>query len=184
MRTREHGRQWAALLPVVGLLVECLFVGGGQCAPAPPRVQVNGTASLDANREWESVHRKFSVIVNGVLDQALPDLTKTVFGLELSPDCLLSLLRVVNGARKMDLDSIRMLDATSKLPSGILEGSVADLGDYDQCLAIRVRNRFDEDVEDFRGCYCGLALQMPLPPKPEVIGKNVLTIDPDIFPKS
>lgn len=58
---------------------------------------------------------------------------------------------------------------------------MSDLGDFDQCLGIRFKSRFNDNEEDFRGQYCGVALRMPLPPKPEVIRKDVFIVNPDHF---
>lgn len=140
-----------------------------------------GAAGFDVHREWDTLSEKLSLVVNGALDQVLPELTRVVPTLELSTDCLLSLFRVIGGVRKLDLNSVRMVDASSKLPSGILEGTVSDLGDFDQCLGIRFKSRFNDNEEDFRGQYCGVALRMPLPPKPEVIRKDVFIVNPDHF---
>lgn len=43
-----------------------------------------------------------------------------------------------------------MLDATSKIQSGILEGNINDFGNYDECLAV------DKEVEKrhIKGKYC------------------------------
>lgn len=105
MRTREHGRRW------VPLLLAVVVVGRARCSPTPPpraEAEANGTTAVeDAHREWDVVRQKLSVLVNGLLDQALPDLTRTVSRLDLSPDCLLSLFRVIGGARRMDLESMR-----------------------------------------------------------------------------
>lgn len=43
-----------------------------------------------------------------------------------------------------------MIDASSKLPSGILMGNLVDLGMYDECVAIR----FEEAGSEIRGRHC------------------------------
>lgn len=66
-----------------------------------------GAAGFDVHREWDTLSEKLSLVVNGALDQVLPELTRVVPTLELSTDCLLSLFRVIGGVRKLDLNSVR-----------------------------------------------------------------------------
>ncbi|KAK8787368.1 hypothetical protein V5799_022856, partial [Amblyomma americanum] len=48
----------------------------------------------------------------------------------------------------------QVADSNGKPPPGLLQGSVADLGNYDECLDVVVRD-FYGDV-DFTGQYCSL----------------------------
>lgn len=45
-----------------------------------------------------------------------------------------------------------MLDATSKLQSGILSGNTADFGAFDQCIA--VQSSVNHDINEIKGKYC------------------------------
>lgn len=49
-----------------------------------------------------------------------------------------------------------MLDASAKLPSGILRGNLNQLGDYDACLEAfaRVKVHKDKPAVPVRGKYC------------------------------
>ncbi|KAJ3644142.1 hypothetical protein Zmor_026814 [Zophobas morio] len=51
--------------------------------------------------------------------------------------------------------ALQMLDASTKIPSGLLQGNVFDLGNFDECYAIK--------YEDIYGKYCLGTLQMTLP---------------------
>jgi hypothetical protein len=44
-----------------------------------------------------------------------------------------------------------VFDASTKIPSGLVPGNIQQLGNYDQCLRIDVR---DGDVPAFRGQQC------------------------------
>ena len=46
-----------------------------------------------------------------------------------------------------------MYDATAKIPSGLLNGNVNQLGDFDECLGV-------EGSEGIRGKYCLAYLQL------------------------
>lgn len=63
-----------------------------------------------------------------------------------------------------------MLDSSGKiLPSGILEGTLTDLGRYDECIDVNqhqeghTREYFGQPI---RGQYCSITLEPPLPPRP------------------
>lgn len=45
-------------------------------------------------------------------------------------------------------------DSNGKPPPGLLQGSVADLGNYDECLDVVVTDLYDQ--VDFTGQYCNL----------------------------
>jgi hypothetical protein len=47
-------------------------------------------------------------------------------------------------------------DASTKIPSGLVTGNIQQLGNYDQCLSIEVR---DGDMLAFRGQQCRATIQ-------------------------
>lgn len=48
-----------------------------------------------------------------------------------------------------------MLDATGKVPEGVLSGHVNSLGDFDECLAIRApAKEVGSATGQFQGKYC------------------------------
>lgn len=47
-----------------------------------------------------------------------------------------------------------MLDAGAKIPSGLLQGNINQLGDFDQCLGITARVKVDEKTVKVQGKYC------------------------------
>lgn len=50
-----------------------------------------------------------------------------------------------------------MHDASGKLPSGILQGNVHQLGDFDECLDVKLPD------ENFQGRYCLANVQVTIP---------------------
>jgi hypothetical protein len=48
-----------------------------------------------------------------------------------------------------------VFDATAKMPSGLLNGNVNQLGDFDECLGV-------EGPETIRGQYCLAYLQLDI----------------------
>ncbi|KAJ8984562.1 hypothetical protein NQ317_006024 [Molorchus minor] len=61
--------------------------------------------------------------------------------------------------KKLKLWATEMSDATSKFPSGILYGSAYDLGNFDQCVEVKVPYK----QEEFSGKYCTAKLTF-IPP--------------------
>ncbi|CAG4940144.1 unnamed protein product [Colias eurytheme] len=62
------------------------------------------------------------------------------------------LLRQLRGTK---LWALNMLDATAKIPSGILQGNGIQLGDFDQCLESRARVQLETgSVVKVQGKYC------------------------------
>ncbi|CAH0717420.1 unnamed protein product, partial [Brenthis ino] len=62
------------------------------------------------------------------------------------------LLRQLRGSK---LWALNMLDATAKIPSGLLQGNGVQLGDFDQCLGVRARVQLDTgSVVKIQGKYC------------------------------
>jgi Nose resistant-to-fluoxetine protein, N-terminal domain len=52
-----------------------------------------------------------------------------------------------------------VIDANAKLPSGVLNGNLNQLGDFDQCLNVISSNK------KFKGQYCLASIQLSLPKK-------------------
>lgn len=72
-----------------------------------------------------------------------------------------------------------MLDASAKLPSGILDGTLTDFGDYDECLAIE---KFDKKKKvQFTGQYCVVDAIPMLPPMPHRVQFKTIVLDVSNF---
>lgn len=52
-----------------------------------------------------------------------------------------------------------MFDASSKIPTSLLEGNVFDLGNYDECLKIEYEEKNEVKVAK----YCGAAIIITIP---------------------
>lgn len=67
------------------------------------------------------------------------------------------------------------MDASGHLPSGSLDGTLTDLGDYDQCLDVKQprRNKHSE----IKGQYCTLELKPILPALHHSVTLNTKVLD-------
>jgi len=107
--------------------------------------------------------------VETVLKDAMPLILRSGLETNVSAACASSLLTMVSALRESKIWAFTMLDASGKLPSGILDGTLTDLGSFDECLDVR------SDVEAtsrFVGQYCILDMRpafeqnIPLGSKP------------------
>ncbi|XP_055682910.1 nose resistant to fluoxetine protein 6-like [Lutzomyia longipalpis] len=77
----------------------------------------------------------------------------------VSQKCRQQTAKYFSGLKNFDMWAIRMLDSSAKLPSGLLNGNVNQLGDFDQCLDVL------DVAEKIRGQYCLASLQPEVPDK-------------------
>jgi hypothetical protein len=84
----------------------------------------------------------------------------------ISAECKSSILEALEALKNLDDWSYQMYNSWGKFPpSGIIEGTVTDFGDYDQCLAIKPNEVIGESQ------YCLIDISLPLP-KPMPIHQN------------
>ncbi|KAK8781084.1 hypothetical protein V5799_017576 [Amblyomma americanum] len=79
---------------------------------------------------------------------------KKLLGAEISPQCSVALLRTMRAFQNFEPWALRLLDATGKYPTGLLQGSRSDPGAFDECIETVVRDSYGNDVS--RGQYCNL----------------------------
>ncbi|RWS29241.1 nose resistant to fluoxetine protein 6-like protein [Leptotrombidium deliense] len=107
-----------------------------------------------------------------MLEKHLPRILQMSTSVTLSPRCTHDLLRVLFGLREMKPWAIKcknfvVLDASGKLPDGVLHGTFTSLGNYDECLDIKLYDDRFNETELTKGQYCGLSIAPLLPPKPQ-----------------
>src|SRR5437763_1353855 len=62
-----------------------------------------------------------------------------------------------------------VIDSSGKFPpSGVMEGTLTDLGRFDECLSINEVLEGDDElvVTRMKGQYCSINIRPPLPPRP------------------
>ncbi|GIY90030.1 nose resistant to fluoxetine protein 6 [Caerostris darwini] len=84
----------------------------------------------------------------------------------VSNKCKHALFQWIADLRSMKPHALRMADASAKMINGILTGTVASFGSYDQCVETVAPNK------DVRGQYCTIEAWPPLPPKPRFYALN------------
>ncbi|XP_035206130.1 nose resistant to fluoxetine protein 6-like isoform X2 [Stegodyphus dumicola] len=126
----------------------------------------------------QALEDNFKYAMKGAVRSFLPGMLKLNEERNISRKCSQSLMKYVVALTKGKLWAVKMLDATSKLPPGILMGTMADFGSFDECLDIEVRQKNGQLA--FRGSSCAVEAKPPLPPK---LGNfslaNVQVADPE-----
>lgn len=111
-------------------------------------------------RKWVEAAAEFDEIVFPQKKYIIKFLNKTS-DLPLSPKCASSLIALSTGLREKKFWAYQYLDSSARGRSGLANGFISDLGDFDQCLNIL------EDGHDFRGAYCLVNLKFPLTKQPD-----------------
>ncbi|KFM70362.1 Nose resistant to fluoxetine protein 6, partial [Stegodyphus mimosarum] len=86
----------------------------------------------------------------------LPYALRASENLNLSSKCTRGLMAMLNGIKQTKTWAYRMIDASGKIPNGVLSGNINSLGDYEECLNVDVPN-------NFRGQYCPVKFLAPVP---------------------
>ncbi|KAM7282742.1 nose resistant to fluoxetine protein 6 isoform X3 [Ixodes scapularis] len=111
-------------------------------------------------------------LLKSMLGNVIPVVQRSFSQPNVSRPCTGGLLALSRGLLKMDIAAWRFLDATGKFPSGLLEGSTADLGAYDECLASRIEiSEFNSD--SFSGQYCSVFFR---PQRSKVLDRLILQL--------
>ncbi|KAK8769236.1 hypothetical protein V5799_014299, partial [Amblyomma americanum] len=79
---------------------------------------------------------------------------KKLLAAEIRPQCSVALFQTMRAFQNLEPWAMRLMDATGKYPTGLLQGSRADVGAYDECLETVVRDSYGHDVS--HGQYCNL----------------------------
>lgn len=87
--------------------------------------------NFDSYREIST--QKVFNILNIFQEFSIPFLLNST---SLSKGCEKGIDNLLNGLKKMEIWALKMIDASAKLPSGILSGNVNQYGDFDECIAL------------------------------------------------
>ncbi|XP_015907619.1 O-acyltransferase like protein-like [Parasteatoda tepidariorum] len=133
------------------------------------------TLNASLEDKWMELEKTFRLYTDTIMKKALPLILRVQSQLNISSQCNGGLLQLVNGIRKLKSWAIKMVDANGRLPSGSLEGTLTDLGEYDQCLDVEQPKR-NKHV-NIRGKYCTLELKPTLPALQNSVTLNTKVLD-------
>lgn len=84
-------------------------------------------------------------------------LVKSLMRTELSPDCTIGLLRFMRGVRNLEPWAVRLIDASGKYPTGLFQGTISDIGAYDECIETVVHDKYGHVQTS--GQYCNIYIK-------------------------
>ncbi|KAF8777508.1 Nose resistant to fluoxetine protein 6 like protein [Argiope bruennichi] len=106
----------------------------------------------------EKFEKQWKVTIKGAIKPLMPFMLRMNEENDLSGSCRRALMLYLSGLNQAKVWAIRMLDATSKLPPGVLQGTFVDYGSFDECLAV------EGPGAKFTGQSCAIEARPPLPP--------------------
>ncbi|KAL1424873.1 hypothetical protein MTO96_019736 [Rhipicephalus appendiculatus] len=134
----------------------------------------------------------FGQVIRDVVAAGLSKVPRSLMRKLLTADvrfeCSTSFLRTMRAFQNLEPWALRLMDATGKYPSGMMDASRVDMGAFDECLATTVRDRNGNVLS--RGQYCNLlvyvdnatAMQVILNSSSEIMHPTLLSFSKDGFP--
>ncbi|KAL1438077.1 hypothetical protein MTO96_010419 [Rhipicephalus appendiculatus] len=86
------------------------------------------------------------------------ELMRKLLQADISTDCTFGLLQFTRAIQDLEPWALRLIDATAKYPTGVLQGTLSDLGAYDECIETVVRDEYG--ATKVRGQYCDVHLSI------------------------
>ncbi|GFQ66255.1 nose resistant to fluoxetine protein 6 [Trichonephila clavata] len=146
----------------ISIILLALVLGAHALNPSEKKdFSVQNRVGSKKVTKWTSVVKSFRHLVDSFLSKNLKNLYKLSKESNVSSHCQSALIEAAFAIRNFEEWSVRMADASGKLPGGVLEGTILDFGSYEECLRIRV-NDTSTGKERFRGRYCMIGYQSPL----------------------
>ncbi|XP_037522288.1 nose resistant to fluoxetine protein 6 isoform X1 [Rhipicephalus sanguineus] len=103
---------------------------------------------------WEGFMHNMTTSFGTVLHKIFPLMVRASSEVEIGPECMASYFKLFLGLRKLKGWAVRLVDATGKPADGLLEGTMAFVGAFDECLDTVVWDEHDSSRLVFRGRYC------------------------------
>lgn len=92
------------------------------------------------------------------LDASYDTMAERFLNAKMSRQCAFKLLKFVHSLRNFEPWTLRMIDASGKYPTGLFQGSLSDLGAYDQCIETVIRDEYGG--EKVRAQYCNVYIKL------------------------
>ncbi|KAL1476536.1 hypothetical protein MTO96_036427, partial [Rhipicephalus appendiculatus] len=112
----------------------------------------NGAATTPD--EFDTYYIGMRKMIGEAIAKAPPSFIRKLQTADVSVDCSLGLLKLVRGFRNLEPWALKLFDASGKYPTGMFQGSRADMGAFDECLETAVLDGSGRVTS--RGQYCNL----------------------------
>ncbi|KAI1289383.1 Nose resistant to fluoxetine protein 6 [Halotydeus destructor] len=81
---------------------------------------------------------------------------ETLQGYNVSMECMATFGLIATSLENLDTWALRLVDSSSKIPEGMMYGTLSSFGNYDECLDIEGRYDTDDPYPAFYGKYCAV----------------------------
>lgn len=143
-----------------------------QYAPTPPPPPPNSLAGV--RQLWRNMDASLGASMAELSAKLRRELDATLSALAERPNkpsdaCRASLNVALDALARQELWAVQMLDASAtRVPAGVLAGTLTDLGNFDECLAINAGADAARRSKRVQTQHCSVVLRAPLPPRPRM----------------
>ncbi|KAL1413986.1 hypothetical protein MTO96_007801 [Rhipicephalus appendiculatus] len=122
------------------------------------------STSLSATPAMEQAPKRskflsdIQAMIKQLMSTAGSELTRKLLQADISTECTFGLLHFTRAIQDLEPWALRLIDATAKYPTGFLQGTLSDLGAYDECIETVVRDEYG--TTKVRGQYCDVHLSI------------------------
>ncbi|XP_037557843.1 nose resistant to fluoxetine protein 6 [Dermacentor silvarum] len=95
-------------------------------------------------------------VVDDFLGNPRSPLARRLIAAKVSSGCSIGLMKLLRALRNMEPWAYRLLDASGKYPTGLLQGTLSDVGAFDECIETVVRDVYGRETA--RAHYCNVYL--------------------------
>ncbi|XP_077553693.1 nose resistant to fluoxetine protein 6-like isoform X2 [Haemaphysalis longicornis] len=103
--------------------------------------------------EFEQYKEQLGKLMDEVFAKIPPSFMRKLQAAEISTDCSIAMIKTIRAIRNLEPWELRLIDASGKYPTGLLDGSKVDLGSFDECLDTAVHDEFGRTS---MGQYCSI----------------------------
>ncbi|XP_022688521.1 nose resistant to fluoxetine protein 6-like isoform X2 [Varroa jacobsoni] len=97
-------------------------------------------------------------IIDQMVQPHVKKILRFVLEADVSADCQVYLAKFGAAVRRFEPWATRLIDASGKFPSGLQQGTLIDIGAYDECLET-VLHHEETGEETLRGQYCNIYIK-------------------------
>ncbi|XP_049516864.1 uncharacterized protein LOC125942659 [Dermacentor silvarum] len=155
MRTEEKTATYSTTEPTTGSLQDNMTTVSTTESIPTSRLMPLATNPPPKRSKFTDAIR---TAIKQFMSTAGSELTRKLLQADISTDCTLGLLQFTRAIQELEPWAMRLIDATAKYPTGLLQATVSDLGAYDECIETVVR--YEDGVKKVRGQYCDVHLSL------------------------
>lgn len=148
---------WSANVDVSPAIGDIATAGGG-FADSTSIMPTTPTTTTTTTRAPNMMDRARRLIAEAMRSAEGSPLVRRLMRTELSPECTIGLLRFMRDIRNLEPWAVRLIDASGKYPTGLFQGTISDIGAYDECVETVVHDQFGH--VQVSGQYCNMYIKL------------------------